>query len=881
MLELREANPIFKERVIVKMGGLHLSMNYLKAIGQHMTDTGLSEIWKESNLLADGSILKVFDGKAYAKAMRAHKLTFQAMWRILMPRLLCFVEQKSNELHKILTDDNNNVDNLVAALKDDKFATIMTAFVEHESSQNNNFKFWWTYLDSVSTLLLFTRSLRDGIWQLYLHALKNMLPLKERYNHRNYLKSVTIFLAEMNQLPIGVKLAFESGEFVVKATEGTFNQVDADHAQEWIVGVSKDSGGIIGMTRKENALQRWALSFGWRTEITQKTYAMYGLATSTVARVTNEATTARRRRDNRDEESILSSLKYFNVFAPVKYSGIMQNIVTKDVATEDIQKFLLNVADDGEKQVLTFVKERLIGDEGGVRVSFDEPVTQNTVASMKALYAKPASEKATQTQKKVLKSHGNILQRLVMAFEAGRKMNLENILQHELQEYPLALVQPNGQLRSGNPLDISFLIKPVDCFVELTNLKDEAHLIVAGDTITQVIQKNLKTFGDLAENCIEDIEVLSKNFSRIDIVFSCNDNLLKSQITSQKTKTPIRRIIENCDVVLPKQWQSFIALQDNKEDLYTFLSLEITRKQFDGTDLVLANGKEIISSNSNICTEQLQCSYDDEVIRLTHHAANSRNRIVVVHAQDPNIFFLLIHHFEKMECKQLWLRNGSGKKRIYVPIHTICSRLSKSVKANILAFDAITGSRITSYIAGITKNAGWNVYLENASLLSGLSNNILTDKAIRSAEEFVVKLYKLRQKASNTNSARYILFGAVKSPELLPPTTDAVEQHIKRSHYQSLIWQNSILPIQPEIVSPLLSGWKFNDEGEIVPLLTTLIPITTSCIEMITCGCKGQCANLRCQCLKNKMFCTAMCSCMAACKNSNKKLTTSPSAHGA
>lgn len=846
------------------MGGLHLAMNYLKAIGQHMTDTGLSEIWKESDLLADGSILKVFDGKAYAKAMRAHKLTFQAMWRILIPRLLSFIQQRSDDLHSILTEGGNDVENLAAIVKSEEFSSIMTEFVKHESSQNNNFKFWWTYVDSVSTLLLFTRSIRDGTWDLYLYSLKSMIPLMERYNHRNYVISVTIFIAQMNQLPDGVKLAFEYGDFVVKTTEGKFNQVDADHAQEWMVGVSKDSGGIVGITQKENTLQRWALSFGWRTEITQKTFAMYGLIT--VAGVTNEATAARRARDSRDEDSLLRSLTYFNVFAPIQYSGIMQNIVTKDVATETIQNFLLNVAEDGEKQVLVFVNERLIGDKDAVRISLEVPLKQNIVASMKTLY-EPTSKKETQPQQKTLKVHGNMIQRLVMAFEAGRVMNLEKMLEHELQEYPLALVEPNGQLRSGNPLDINVLVKPQECCVAISNLKSESHLIVSGDAMFAAIPKYLKTFNDLAESFRKDIDLLAKDFSRIDIVFNQKANLLKSDICSRKTKMPIRRIIENGDVALPKQWQTFIALPENKEDLYKFLSSEMARTQFDGIDLVLAGYQnQVFSPNSNICTEQLTCTHNDEAIRITLHAVNTGNKVVVVHSSDSNIFVLLIHHFERMKCEQLWLRHGSSKKPIYAPIHTICSRLPEVVKQNILAFDAITGSSITSFIAGITKNTGWNIYLENAGLLSGIHKSNLTENAIRSAEEFVVKLYKLGKKATTTNSARYILFGAVNAPEFLPPTTDAVHQHIKRSHYQSMIWEN-IPQQQIDSNSPLSSGWKTNNDGKITPLLTTLEPITNTLIEMATCGCKGECANLRCSCVKNKMPCTALCSCMAVCKN--------------
>ena len=61
-------------------------MNFLKTIGQHM-----SELWIESGLLAEGSATKVREGKAYSKAMRVHKLTSQALWRILVPRLLTYI----------------------------------------------------------------------------------------------------------------------------------------------------------------------------------------------------------------------------------------------------------------------------------------------------------------------------------------------------------------------------------------------------------------------------------------------------------------------------------------------------------------------------------------------------------------------------------------------------------------------------------------------------------------------------------------------------------------------------------------------------------------------------------------------------------------------
>ena len=74
--------------LIVRLGGLHTAMNFLRAIGQHMDGSGLAEVWKESGTLGAGTTDQVLAGKAYKKAMRAHKLTYQALWRMLLPELL-------------------------------------------------------------------------------------------------------------------------------------------------------------------------------------------------------------------------------------------------------------------------------------------------------------------------------------------------------------------------------------------------------------------------------------------------------------------------------------------------------------------------------------------------------------------------------------------------------------------------------------------------------------------------------------------------------------------------------------------------------------------------------------------------------------------------
>ena len=123
----------------------------------------------------------------------------------------------------------------------------------------------------VKVLLLFIRAQRDADCHLCLEAFKQMLPYFYLYDHTNYAKWGIVYLAEMNQLPQEVEDEFRAGNFVVKASQLSFNQFDHDHAQEWLNGTCKNSGGIIGITKTPSTLDRWSLSFTLRTKVVQDT----------------------------------------------------------------------------------------------------------------------------------------------------------------------------------------------------------------------------------------------------------------------------------------------------------------------------------------------------------------------------------------------------------------------------------------------------------------------------------------------------------------------------------------------------------------------------------------------------------------------------------
>ena len=68
LVEMKWAMSDYQKKRVTQLGGLHISMCFQKAIGNHMKGLGLVEAWVESGLLKhEGALYKeVFPGKIEA-----------------------------------------------------------------------------------------------------------------------------------------------------------------------------------------------------------------------------------------------------------------------------------------------------------------------------------------------------------------------------------------------------------------------------------------------------------------------------------------------------------------------------------------------------------------------------------------------------------------------------------------------------------------------------------------------------------------------------------------------------------------------------------------------------------------------------------------------
>ena len=169
------------------MGGLHIALNFIGVMGRHVESSGLTQVWEESGLFGSKTAEKVLRcGRPYNKAVRAHKLTWQALWDILLPIMLHFIQEKNEELHAALQlAVDGDLEALAALINTPAFRELHQEFY---LSGGPNRRFWMDYLEMVGLLLRFIRAQRTGDWRLHLDSFEEMLPWFFIYDHQNYAR---------------------------------------------------------------------------------------------------------------------------------------------------------------------------------------------------------------------------------------------------------------------------------------------------------------------------------------------------------------------------------------------------------------------------------------------------------------------------------------------------------------------------------------------------------------------------------------------------------------------------------------------------------------------------------------------------------------------
>ena len=168
---------------------------------------------------------------------------------------------------------------------------------------------------------------------------------------------------------------------------------------------------------------------------------------------------------------------------------------------------------------------------------FHTKLKQSQSVSLKTMFI--VENKKVRTQRgKTAKVNIVFFQRLPVAKDAGRGIDVKKLLCHELSPVPLSTANTAGNLRSADKAALG-KIPEEDVSVEtLPTTELKTCTIIDGQALVQAIGKptGSKTFGDLSDAFSNVVySHFRQRCSRVDVVFDrCREESIKSSIQAKQ-----------------------------------------------------------------------------------------------------------------------------------------------------------------------------------------------------------------------------------------------------------------------------------------------------------------------------------------------------------
>ena len=379
---------------------------------------------------------------------------------------------------------------------------------------------------------------------------------------------------------------------------------------------------------------------------------------------------------------------------------------------------------------------------------------------------------------------------------------------------------------------------------------------------------------------------MTENTSRVDAIWDTyQEASLKSQTRAKRGETSSRRTRVSAKIPIPKgvEWQKFLKDNQNKDELFQFIGQELQRSTVESTYHLLTTKADIVLSNkATDITALSPCQQEEADTRMMlhlRHAAMQGHTKAYVRTVDSDVVVLTISIFHELGLSELWVGFGTGKSYKDIPIHHIAQLLGPQCCKVLPLFHAITGCDVVSAMFGIGKKTAWNAWIAYPEVTDTLiaitqdPNSFTLDSLhMQHLERWIVLMYSKNCDAELVNDARKLMFShSLRSLDSIPPTKNALFQHIKRALLVAAFIWKQYLSKTPEIPKPSEWGWEWNTRTkEWVPYWTDLSDVSQACSLLIHCGCSVACKG-NCNCHQAGLRCSSLCKCEGGCTNNDRE----------
>lgn len=827
-VEIVQASPELN-MLVVRLGGFHLMMSYMGAVGHIMGDSGLAVQWE--TVYASNTVKHMLTGHAYARALRAHMLSVSSLVGKMLDTPECLTGldlDRIKSLHELLLNGEYEVDALEMECAVEQLTEILAGLQADLAAESRTAKLWMEYLQMVRLMLLFLRAERTGNWELHMYCVAAMIPVFHAGGHLAYAKCSRLYHSQMKQL----STVMDEEQYANYTTSGywTIRRSDRFWAgnftdqtiEQVLMRMLKTRGGLKHGRGITSGTQSKMVHIIPRTvPVCESLEDFCGIHSQT----SDQHTDLRASTTARDGHHYIAFRNWFDDHSPFSYAGAHRDSLVS-VSTGIVAPKSANA--DRAFELGREAAERIVGENyADVKLKRKDRV----------ISIGTANNSVTVRDQEVEVDPTLLFMRVTCVIK--QPSDMEDHLRHEFSKQPPALFD-KGLMRKNTKSVLANQLKAPVSPVSTDDLESPYYVVDGGHLLQSVswpTDLDGCTYGDVCDKYVSHVV---NSYGKCTVCFDGYATM--STKVAEQNRRSLRQTI-SADVVvelhrpISTDQRSFLANRTNKSRLIEEVKQKLTVKGV-------------------TC---LQASADADYMLTSTTVAYAEvhdTRPVVLVGTDTDLLVMLIDRVATANVYMQYSRNT-----VY-NISDMQQSMHTQSRQHILLAHAITGCDTVSALFSIGKKKALKVVEDQEECVvfdAFHKSDSSPDEVARVGEIFLLKLYNAKQ-SSSLDKLRYVLYMQKISKssssfklESLPPTSAAGKYHSYRSYFTVQEWLGNVGDLEPTEW-----GWERTD-NMLKPIMTDMPVAPDRVLRIVSCGCKKGCGK-RCMCRKAGLHCTTMCS---------------------
>ena len=498
------------------------------------------------------------------------------------------------------------------------------------------FQYWDTIFNLEITGLVFVRAHRERNFSLCLDSLKDIIPWFFALDHYNYSRWMPVHIRDMENLPTSIQNEFhEHGHWVVQKTKNRFSAMPIDQAHEQNNAIVKGSDGAVGLTQNPSAFRKWLLAGSEQARLIQAFEKQF-LVEKEGECFHHDEGLSTQKTFKLHVLSLVEAIKDMgNPFLDQSEELLM--LGSGNVMDESVVETVRKIEELGKEQFTSYYKSIIVD----CSHSIHEPIKKNSLSLFKCPKPKSKAKQAKAIEN--LKNDVSLFSQLYIVAR-NRDCDMTTFFKHENQPFPPSLSE-YGKLRSSKKSDLMSIILPDDQheppeFFDAINIDGAAVVHLLPTT-------SITTFDEYADSVF--LPYLNKQLERcirLDVVWDVYITHSIKASTRGKRGKGIRRKVAGKNIV-PTNWMGFLRDENNKQELFEFLSSRIATFSYsDGKEVFVTQGQEVLTDR--ITLEMPSCDHEEADTRLIVHIIDALNKgqsTFLVRTVDTDVVVILVGKF--------------------------------------------------------------------------------------------------------------------------------------------------------------------------------------------------------------------------------------------